>query len=399
MWQNNKWHRLFSIFLGIFLFLVPAGLFAGTDDGFPTTPRLNDQGKKWRIGYLQGGGYASYQYSLAAMTKGLMRLGWIKDAELPVPEKEKDTAVLWNWLATEADSEYLEFVADARYDGAWDTEKLPMIKKELLERLTVTKDIDLMLAMGTRAGQYLATTEHSVPTIVGSTTDPIASDIIKSAEDSGLDHINAKVDPDRHRMQVRLFHDIFNFKVLGIVYEESKEGRGFGAIDNVYEVASQRHFKIEKCEAPFNGVSQAEAETNVISCYRNLADKVDAVYIARHTGVNLNTLPSILAPLIARKIPTFAQGLSDEVSHGVLLSISLADFSYVGDFYAQTIAKILNGAKPRNLAQKFQNPPKIAINLKTAQLIGYDPSVDIVGAADEIFTEIAESPPQKQEKR
>lgn len=59
-----------------------------------------------------------------------------------------------------------------------------------------------------------------------------------------------------------------------------------------------------------------------------------------------------------------------------------------------TIAKILNGAKPRHLTQIFLNPPKIAINLKTAQLIGYDPSVDIVGAADEIFTEIAAPPGQ-----
>jgi ABC-type uncharacterized transport system substrate-binding protein len=101
-------------------------------------------------------------------------------------------------------------------------------------------------------------------------------------------------------------------------------------------------------------------------------------------------MPRILEPLLEKKIPTFSQAFSDEVRHGVLLSISLADFSYIGDFYALTIAKIFNGAKPRNLNQIFLNPPKIAINLKTAQLIGYDPSVDIVGAADEIFTEIAE---------
>ncbi|HBG18578.1 MAG TPA: hypothetical protein DDY32_04695, partial [Desulfobulbaceae bacterium] len=73
-------------------------------------------------------------------------------------------------------------------------------------------------------------------------------------------HIHAKVDHDRHRMQVRLFHEIFNFATLGIVYEESREGRALAAVDKVDEVAGQRGFKVEKCEAPFNGVSQQEAE-------------------------------------------------------------------------------------------------------------------------------------------
>jgi len=42
---------------------------------------------------------------------------------------------------------------------------------------------------------------------------------------------------------------------------------------------------------------------------------------------------------------------------------------------------------PNELDQLFEEPPKIAINLKTAELIGFDPPVIILGAADEIFTE------------
>ena len=44
------------------------------------------------------------------------------------------------------------------------------------------------------------------------------------------------------------------------------------------------------------------------------------------------------------------------------------------------------------LEQLFEEPPKIAINLKTAELIGFDPPVDILLAADEIFQDI-ETPP------
>jgi hypothetical protein len=52
------------------------------------------------------------------------------------------------------------------------------------------------------------------------------------------------------------------------------------------------------------------------------------------------------------------------------------------------MAKIFNGAKPRDIGQLFEDPPKIAINLKTAELIGYDPPVDVLSAADEIFEDI-----------
>jgi len=242
--------------------------------------------------------------------------------------------------------------------------------------------------MGTWAGQDLANNEHHIPTLIGSTTDPIASGIIASAEDSGFDHIHAKVDPDRHKRQVRIFHKIFKFKSLGIVYEESPEGRGFSGIDSVYEASDQLHFEVKKCEATFTKRERKQSKHDVVDCYKKLAGEVDAVYIVRHPVLNLRLLGKILPPLLAQKIPTFAQGLSEEVKKGVLLSISIADFSFLGDFYATTIAQILNGAKPRQLKQIFQNPPKIAINLKTAQIIGYDPSVDIVGAADEIYTTI-----------
>ncbi len=54
------------------------------------------------------------------------------------------------------------------------------------------------------------------------------------------------------------------------------------------------------------------------------------------------------------------------------------------------MAKALNGAKLRQLKQIYENPPRIAINLKTAEIIEWDVTVDLLGIADTIFTEIKE---------
>lgn len=361
---------------------------AKVSEDFPISPRTNN-GKKWRIGYLQGGSYNSYQRSLIALVEGLMDMGWIERQSIPTQENDKDTDKLWAWMASEIKSHYLEFSADAYYDSSWDKEQRPRTKAELIDRLNMKKDLDLILALGTWAGQDLANNQHHTATLVASTTDPLEGKIIKNVEDSGYDHIHAKIDPTRHERQVRLFYDFFKFKKLGVAFENSEAGRAIGAIGNIEKMSTELGFDFVPCYANFSDLSQEQAEANIAQCYTELAPKVDAVFIARHPGVSLKNLPNIIAPLNKYKIPSFSQGLSNEVQHGTLLSISVANFSGIGNFYATTIAKIFNGAKPRQLNQVFKNPPKFAINMKTAKTIGYNPSVEILSAADEIYHEIS----------
>ncbi len=360
---------------------------------------ITKHGQKWRIGYYHGGPYGSYQKSLIATVQGLMELGWVESAIIPPQEDPKAVAPLWEWMVNNLSSQYIEFVADAFYSPKWDSEKRVTVRQELLDRLNKTKDIDLMIVMGTWSGQDIANNEHSVPSIVGSTTDALAANIIKSVEDSGYDHIHAKIDPTRHERQVWLFREIIGFQKLGIVYEDSQEGRSFGGIASIERIAEREHFELLSCHAKNKNMEPAEAEKRLVRCFRTLAkQKADAVYIARHPSANLQNLPARLEPLFIKHIPTFSQTGADEVKHGVLLSMALSSFRPLGLFYANVIAKIFNGAKPRNLPQLFESPPKIAINLATAKAIEYDPPVEILGAADIIYQEIATPPAPKPKK-
>lgn len=352
---------------------------------YPTTP-VDNNGKKWRIGYLEGGPYINYPLNLRALVQALAELGWMDEPALPPQPDETDTRNLWVWLSGHAKSRTIEFVKDAYWSNGWEDDRRQSARREIIARLNRKKDIDLMLAMGTKAGQDLAANDHSVPTIVLSASDPLRSGIIKSIDDSGYDHLNARVDPTRYERQLKIFHDIFQFKKLGVVYEHgTQDGRTYAAIDDVEKVAKERGFEVVSCHAPFSNVDKEEAKEAVLRCHRDIADKIDAFYFTNHRGVTLRKMPKLMAPLIANKIPTFSQVGSREVKYGVLLSIARAGFKYVAMFHAETIARIFNGAKPRELEQLFEDPPRIAINLKTAQEIGYDPSVDILGAADEIY--------------
>jgi hypothetical protein len=59
-----------------------------------------------------------------------------------------------------------------------------------------------------------------------------------------------------------------------------------------------------------------------------------------------------------------------------------------GRYFAAILAQVFNGAKPRQLDQVFEEAQNIAINLKTAEIIGFYLYADILAAADEIYTMI-----------
>ena len=216
------------IFSFVLIFMASLPAFAAVKDDFSTTPKTNN-GKKWRIGYYEGGEYIDYQKIFTETIKGLMKLGWIEPAKLP-PQKGEQTKDLWDWLATKAKSKYLHFVKDAHYSANWDDKLREKTAKKVIKRLTEKKDIDLIIAMGTWAGQDLANNNHSTPTEVVSASDPVAAGIIKSVEDSGYDHVHAQIDPYRFERQVRVFHDIIGFKKMGIFYEDT--------VANVREVSA-----------------------------------------------------------------------------------------------------------------------------------------------------------------
>lgn len=353
----------------------------GADKGkFSTSPKTNS-GKKWRIGYYEGGHYIDYTQTLVATINGLMELGWIETTQIPIQTSEK-TSEIWKWAGTVAVSNYIEFVQDAYYSAGWNKETRKELASKIIERLSKTKDIDLMIAMGTWAGQDLANTNHEIPVIVESTSDPIASKIIKSIEDSGYDHVHARVDPSRYERQVRTFHDIINFKKLGVAYKDDDAGRSYAAIDKVEKIAKERGFEIVRC------LMNELDEENTKKCLHELGKKADAIYVTEQKGINKKSLPEIVKIINEYRIPTFSQAGSDQVKAGLLMSISVASHKYEGKFHAETIAKVLNGAKPRQLDQIFEDPPKIAINIKTAQIIGYDPPVDVLSVADEIYQDI-----------
>jgi ABC-type uncharacterized transport system substrate-binding protein len=374
-----------GVLLGVLFNWAPPVALAGEAGVNP----VKNNGAKWRVALYQGGDYGDYSKILMATVKGLMALGWIEAGQMPEPQTES-TQKIWSWLCDDINSEYIDFVSDGFYSADWDDALRERLKKQLFSRVENKKDIDLILAVGTWAAQDVAREGIKVPGIGISISDPIASGIIKSVEDSGNDYFTARVDPARDEQQIRIFHDIVGFKKLGVPYENSVEGRSYAAVNVIERLARELNFEIvSEFTRETNVTSKEIAVESVKTALKKLIKTADAIYIpVAPNGISSESIADLVEITNQGRIPTFSQSGSEEVRQGFFMSISQSEFRYVGEFNANTIARIFNGAKPGTLNQLFEAPPKIAINLKTAEIIGFDLPVDVLVAADEIYQEI-----------
>lgn len=372
-----------KVIRGALLFFLSILLVPDLYAGSRNAPRLNN-GKKWRVSYYEGGPYSEYTDTMRTLVHGLIKIGWITDEKPPDLHQELPKPYI-RWL-TKHSGPYLSFKPEDCYSADWDDQKRDKMRNDLLKKLK-QGDIDIVLAMGTWAGLDMAGNEHSVPVMVLSTSDPIRSGIINSATDSGFDHVTARVDPNRYARQLQMFHRIVGFNTLGIAFEDTEEGRSYSAIYEARGIAKERGFKLITCNVQDSIPDKEESNRSCFKCFNELSKKADAIYLTALMCADTRTKE--LADIFKKaRIPSFSLVGSKWVKDGILLSISSdSGYAELGRYNADKFGKILNGTKPRDLNQIFEDPLDIAINMATAKAIGFSMPQSILTIATEVYGE------------
>ncbi|MDD3364345.1 MAG: ABC transporter substrate binding protein, partial [Syntrophomonas sp.] len=340
-------------------------------------------GSRWRIAYCESESFIAYNQTLVAIVKGLQEIGWISVLpDFDSVAASNNSRIIWQWLAANEISPYIEFVDDAFYNL-----KEPNVdKEEIVKRLNQPQDIDIMLVMGGSAGAFLSNAEHTGNIFVFAASNAVRSGIITSVEDSGKDNVWAHMDEQRFERQIRASYDIIKFKKLGMVYEDSDNARVYSAVNEVENLAKEKGFEIVRyhVQEPRSPKEFPRYYQEVQAAYNKLAEQVDAVYVTI-ASLESEKLPELFKPFYEKKIPTLSQLGNIEVKNGAFLSISVMDEVNIGRFGADNISKCLLGAKPRDLEQSFQSAPKIALNSEVAKKIGFKLPFELVIVLDEVY--------------
>jgi ABC-type uncharacterized transport system substrate-binding protein len=341
---------------------------------------------KLRLALVAGGPFRDYSIIFYGMLKGLEEQGVIANGSAPPPDYGDSLQRLWAWAHENAGGDRLEFPADAFYSADWDTRQRVRVRERLLERIRQRADIDCILAFGTWAGEDVASDEFTLPVLVSSVTNAVEAGIIRSVEDSGRDNLAAVIEPGRFARQIRVFHDIFGFRRLGIAYEDTPSGRSGISFDEIEQEASRLGVELVRCTSMFDIEDTAQAARNLRDCHEQLAERgVDAVYIGYNNGMVPGHIPDLLAPLLEIQVPTFTQEGSAAVARGVLMSVAQGNLMDEGRFSAAILKEIADGKKPRSLSQRFESTISLAVNLRTAAIIGWNIPLEILAAVDEFY--------------
>ncbi|UMZ72802.1 ABC transporter substrate binding protein [Natranaerofaba carboxydovora] len=377
--MEEKLAKKLAIFL-VFLLLLFTNSFLFADNSYP-----NNDGEKWRIGYAEGEPFVNFAGTFHGLVQGFEEHGYINGVEqMPYSSGQEDSKVMWEWLVSH-NTGNLEFVEDAYYSFGVESGS----EEELLNRLESEGDLDLVITMGTYAGQILATDTHSVPVMVFSTTNAVEANIIDSAKDSGKDHIWAHMEPDREKRLIEVFSDLFDFEKMGIVYEDSDLARTYSAIDEIEATASERGFEIiyRHVDEPADSEDRERYYEELQDAYNELAYEIDAFYITV-ASIEASRLEGLLTPFYENNIPSFSQLGGEEVRAGAVASVSRDDFSEIGLFGSDAIIRVLEGELPRDQIQTFTLTPLISVNLEAAERVDYRVPFEVLLVADQVHQTI-----------
>lgn len=341
----------------------------------------------WRLAYIETTPHAEFTNIVLNLAKALEKQGLIPKVNIP-PDLRHHGKALWQWLSRNTAGGKIQFLPDGYYTAARHSEQRLANKNALLRRIREQGDVDLLLALGTRAGMDMATDEHSVPTFVLGSTDPLHAGITRTLDDSGRDHVFVQTLPRRQQRQLQLFHKMFQFKRLGVMYEDTQEGRALVGMHNVEEAARQDGYTLVHCRLDPSGTSQ-QRDDNLRQCLQQLAASSDAVYLTYALDLYDLSLGEVLQPFIKAEIPSFSQRGVADTREGALMSLSEWNYIEMGQSVAQALQQVMQGATPRSLEQEFTARLGLAINLRMAALIDWDMPPAALVAVDELCDQVA----------
>jgi ABC-type uncharacterized transport system substrate-binding protein len=304
-----------------------------------------------------------------------------------------DTKEMWNYVSSQKEfSTFIEFMPD----GYYSLKSIVGQEAEVVKRFSQKKDADLLIVMGTVAGKLMSVDDIQSKTMVFSTSNAVKSGIVKASNSSGRPKVWAHLDPVRYKQQLQVFADIFHFKKMGVVYEDSPNGKAFAAVDDIESVAKEKRFEVVRRLVPgTKGVEDQERYfKDLLQAHQELAAEVDGFYyaISPAPGLKTDLLDNVLQPFYEKKIPVFSQLGDEDVRRGALMSLARADFAGMGQFGAEQMTKLLNGAGADTLPLIYSDTPTIALNFQVANKIGYKPPFEILLVSDKVYLTVDDTP-------
>jgi ABC-type uncharacterized transport system substrate-binding protein len=333
-----------------------------------------------RVGYVEGEAYAPFSYNLSGIALGLQELKLISGYDLSIDEP--DARKIWDTLARSDSKGKFQFVRDMFFS-------MKTMDEADYARMVNSADVDILIVMGTVAGLYMRDHEQQNDFMVFASADAIQAGIIKSETERHISNSFACVDTQRLRRQIDVAYQMFKFRKIGVVYENSAAAYAYSGIGHLRDASKAEGFEVveRNVDESRNAADDERYYAELKAAYASLIEEgIDALYITPATTAD-EKIPWLLEDVVASKILTISQVGEDQVRSGALFGVTVDDPLDQGRFAARRLAAYMNGTPLREMSQVYEIVPRMYLNYDVCRKTGIKLTFLQLLSMDRIFAE------------
>jgi putative tryptophan/tyrosine transport system substrate-binding protein len=293
-----------------------------------------------RIGYIASAGPDAAGTNRGAFQQGLRDLGYIEGKNIVIEFR------------------YLEGMLN----------RVPTVVAEL-----VRLKVDVLVAISPLAIRIAKETTKTVPIVMVTTTDPVATGLIDSlarpgGNVTGITRLTRELSGKRLELLKEALPQISR---VGVLWNAN-----VGDVNDYESAAAVLKIQIQPLEVK-------GSNPDFERVFREAIKKRVSALIALRTGVLLSHQRQIAGMAIQNRLPSMFEG-SQSVEAGGLMSYSASEAESFRRA-AVYVDKILKGAKPADLPVEQPTKFEFVINLKTAKQIGLTIPPNVLARADKVI--------------
>ena len=183
-----------------------------------------------------------------------------------------------------------------------------------------------------------------------------------------LDKFTQSIPDENHKVYLLdLAHEMLQFDRIGIIYENTEEGKKAAHYDILKQAAKQKNFEVLECHIPFSFLKLDQIKRRLFDCYGKLSLDVDALFVSSYYDLDQTFIRYLHNSLRFYKIPSIAfSGRINPPDVSLLLG-KRSDILPGNQGSMHLYNDLLNGIKTHQFSESLSGLPEIIMNLDDLQ--------------------------------
>lgn len=339
--------------------------------------------KKLKVAVVSAGIQKNTMIFFTRLLNELGTDGFVSNNDLPLTIDLSNREEYKKSVSEIVKGKCLEFPSELSYFSNWNPKQLESHVADLKDKIA-KKEVDMIFSFGDLSSSYLVNQNSNVPLLCFDVNAPAKiGELAKNNKQTVIMDDTRNIVDD-----IRLFHDIYGYTGLGYFRDVNHIYDDYVVFDDVESYAKSINVPLTVCEGEFFTPDKELARKEFSRCVKEISSHpVNVVFVPEvGNGIDDKFFFSQLRPLLSRKIAVISSDSKSQVKSGSLFSLYDPEEGTRVHSSVEAIEDLVtNNFDVSSIKSNFAVPMFFGVNLKTAGLVQWRPSFEIMVAVDDVF--------------